>query len=132
MRVNFKTLDEKDLFKIFLQTDCVDFGFIPKWDRKLFLRFLMRNKFLVPFSENAPKWNCRCLRKFSYTTTMSSIDGLPLADFFEWCADITRHRYWKIWPDFWYTNLTPITICPDNISNPMSYTRIHSDGLILN
>ena len=46
MIYNFHTMTKKDLFVAHLQTQVINFGFIPLWRRKAFVKFCIKHKFI--------------------------------------------------------------------------------------
>jgi len=107
MEVDFRTISDHDIFVLRLKDEEMDFGFIPRWRRAKFIRFCKNKELIIPFPDGFNETVYKANAKFRYQFTFSEV---PFAFIFEWLADLTYHRYWKIWPDFYYTNLSDIDI----------------------
>lgn len=78
-------MTKKDLFKARLsgKNGVIDFGFIPRWDRRAFVRFCKDNKLVIPFPDGFANFVYKANDKFTYEITYSS------SFLFAWICEIT-------------------------------------------
>ena len=71
MKCNFHTITKKELFVAKLSNIEIDFGFIPKQERKEFVNFCKINKLVIPFPGGFTSEVYRANSKFRYEITYS-------------------------------------------------------------
>ena len=88
MRVDFRTITKKDMFMLRLKSEEMDFGYIPKRERKAFVRFCKENELVVPFPNGFDTFVYKAKAKFCYEVTLSG-------NFFKGiCERIAEHTGW--------------------------------------
>lgn len=98
---DFRTMTEKDLFKARLSAKEIDFGFIPKWRRRKFVKFCKDNKLVIPCATGFANYVYTANSTFQYRLTQST------NTLFEWFADLTNLR------KSWKTQIHTINISPN-------------------
>ncbi len=91
MIYNFHTMTKKDLFVAHLQNQVINFGFIPLWRRKAFVKFCIKHKFIEKISGNHLT-SYYANYNFQYTATFNKVEALFGGILFELYADLFKPK----------------------------------------
>ena len=87
MKCDFREMSKQDVFKAKLANQVVNFGYVPRWRMKQFLKFCLQHKFLYHPSTYMDHAFC-VEHNFIYRTTVGHIDHMPFGRLLIWVADL--------------------------------------------
>lgn len=138
MKLDYRTLTEKDLFIAKLKKESIHFGFIPVWRLKEFVRFCKERKLIEYTPTDRSLWSRYYYANYSfvYVATFAQTNFRPLAFITRWLTDLlgyylSKRQQYLLTPSIHCFRTIQRTINIDHIGQSDWNYRIHTKQYIL-